>query len=110
MSRFAAGDGGEAAGMTQADALILKAEVVALQAVLIPVFRSLAARPELHALFCEAFDEAEATVTGVAIKMGMEAPLESTVGALRVIEELRAAVIRDERRCRPADGGEGSTA
>lgn len=89
--------------MTEADASAVKAEVVALQAVLIAVFRRMAAdRPELAPTFCRAFDEAEATLTGVAIKMGLEAPRESTVGALRIIEQMRSAVIRNEEAC--ADG------
>jgi hypothetical protein len=89
--------------MNEADAGAVKAEVVALQAVLIAVFRRLAAdRPELAPTFCRAFDEAESILTGVAIKMGLEAPRESTVGALRIIEEMRSAVIRDEQVC--ADG------
>ena len=86
--------------MTEADEKALKAEVLALQAVLISVFRRLAAdRPELGPLFCRAFDEAEAMVTGIAVKIGAAAPLDSTVGALGVIEELRAAVISDESQC-----------
>ena len=86
--------------MTEADDAMVKAEVLALQAVLISVFRRLAGdRPDLAPLFCRAFDEAEAMVTGVAVKMGPDAPLDSTVGALKVIEEMRTAVIRDESMC-----------
>ena len=86
--------------MTQADEQVLKAEVLALQAVLIAVFRRLASdRPELGPVFCTAFDEAEAMLTGVAVKMGLSAPLETTLGALGVIEEMRGAVIRDESVC-----------
>jgi hypothetical protein len=78
----------------------LRAEVVALQAVLMAVFRRLASeRSDLAPLFCKAFDEAETILSGVAVKMGLEAPLESTVGALRVVEELRRAVIRNEAAC-----------
>jgi hypothetical protein len=78
----------------------LRAEVVALQAVLMAVFRTLASeRSELMPLFCKAFDEAETILSGVAVKMGLEAPLQSTVGALRVVEELRRVVIRDEQAC-----------
>jgi hypothetical protein len=88
--------------MTEGDEAVLKAEVLALQAVLIAVLKRIATqRPELGPLFCQAFDEAEGTLTGVAVKMGLEAPLESTMGALRVIEELRSAVIRDESVCQP---------
>lgn len=86
---------------TEAETAALRAEVVALQAVMMSVFRRMAAdRPELSATFCQAFDEAETILSGVAVKMGLEAPAESTIGALKVIEELRAAVIRDESICR----------
>jgi hypothetical protein len=91
--------------MTPADPDILTAEVVALQAVLISVFRTMAReRPDLAPIFCTAFDEAETILTGVADKMGLEAPLESTVGALAVIEEIRRAVIPDESICRDPAG------
>ena len=94
--------------MTEADAAVVKAEAVALQAVLIAVFRRLAAdRPELAPSFCRAFDEAEAILTGVAEKLGLDAPLDSTVGALRIVEEIRTAVIHDESVCGGAtDPGE----
>lgn len=83
--------------MTEVETDTAKAEVVALQAVLIAVFRRLAEdRPELTPTFCRAFDEAEAILTGVAIRIGDEVPRECTVGALRIIEELRAAVLRGE--------------
>ena len=87
--------------MNDADAATVKAELVALQAVLIAVFRRLAHdRPELAPTFCRAFDEAEAVLTGVTIRIGLDAPRECTVGALKIIEELRAAVIRDRGACR----------
>ena len=86
--------------MTEADEKLVKAEVIALQAVLIAVFRRMATdRPGFAPLFCRAFDDAETILSGVAVKMGLEAPLESTLGALKVIEELRSAVIRDESAC-----------
>ena len=86
--------------MNEADAAVVKAEVVALQAVLIAVFRRMANdRPELASSFCSAFEEAEAILTGVAIKMGLKASQETTVGALKIIEEIRAGVIHDERIC-----------
>ena len=86
--------------MNEEEFATLRAEVVALQAVLMSVFRTLASeRSDLTPLFCRAFDEAETVLSGVAIKIGLEAPLHSTVGALRVVEELRRAVIRDEQAC-----------
>jgi hypothetical protein len=87
--------------MTEADEKVVKAEVIALQAVLIAVFRRMASdRPDLAPLFCRAFDDAETILSGVAVKVGLNAPAETTIGALRVIEELRSAVIRDESVCR----------
>lgn len=87
--------------MIDADAATARAELVALQAVLIAVFRRLAHdRPELAPTFCRAFDEAETVLTGVTMRIGLDAPRECTVGALKVIEELRAAVIRDRDACR----------
>ena len=88
--------------MNEADAAELQAEVIALQAVLMGVFRRLAHdRPELTALFCQAFDEAEAIMTGVATQAGLEEALTTTTSALRVIEELRRAVIGDDSVCKP---------
>jgi hypothetical protein len=85
----------------EADTAALKAEVVALQAVLISVFRRMVAdRPELAASFCQAFDDAETILSGVAIKMGVESPAETTIGALQIVDEIRKAVIRDESICR----------
>ena len=84
---------------------VLQAEVVALQAVLMSVFRKMVTdRPELASIFCDAFDDAETILSGVATKLGHEAPLESTIEALKVIEELRAAVIRNEGVCRDHHG------
>jgi hypothetical protein len=86
--------------MTEADAATLKAEVVALQAVIISVFRRMVAdREELATPFCQAFDEAETILSGVAVRMGLDAPAEVTIGALQIVEEIRRAVIRDESIC-----------
>lgn len=87
--------------MTDHDGDLLKAEVVALQAVMIAVFRRMANdRPDLSALFCQAFDEAEAIMTGVAVQVGVDAPAATTVGALRVLDEIRAGVLADPDLCR----------
>jgi hypothetical protein len=87
--------------MTEADEAVLKAEVVALQAVLISVFRRLVTdRADMAPLFCQAFDEAETILSGVAVKLGLDAPMETTVGALRIVDEIRSAVIRDPTTCR----------
>ena len=88
--------------MSDDEAAIIRSEVLALQAVMMAVFRRLATdRPELGSTFCQAFDEAETILQGVSEKMGLAAPLASTLDALRVIEELRHAVIRDESQCAP---------
>lgn len=87
--------------MTDEETQILQAELVALQAVIISVFRRLAAKDAALAdLFCAAFEEAEQKVTAVTIKIGDTAPLRSTVGALQIIEELRKAVLQDDTACR----------
>lgn len=78
-----------------------QAEAVALQAVTIALCRRLlAARPDLAPVFCEAFDDAERLMSGIAVKIGTSAPVEVTVGALGVIEQIRTAVISDESVCR----------
>ena len=78
----------------------LQAEMLAVQAVLMSVFRTLAREdPALSKLFCAAFDEAETILGGVATRLGMEPALATTTEALTVIEELRRAVIRDESAC-----------
>lgn len=90
--------------MTDDETQILQAEVVAIQAVLISVFKRLSAKDsELASLFCDAFEEAEQKVTAVAMKVGAAVPLKSTVGALQVIEELRKAVVQDDSACRNGD-------
>jgi hypothetical protein len=78
-----------------------QAEALALQAVTIALCRRLlGARPDLAPVFCEAFEDAERLMSGITVKVGRSAPVEVTVGALRVIEEIRSAVISDESVCR----------
>ena len=84
---------------------IVQAEVVALQAVLIAISRRLASdHPEVGRSICAAFDEAETLMSGIAMKMGRDVPMAATVGALRIIDEIRTAVIRDEAICTAAEG------
>lgn len=86
--------------MNDAELVELHSELLALQAVLMGVFRRLAReRPELTPLFCHAFDDAETILTGVATRAGMEHAIGTTTGALRVIEELRQAVIGTSGSC-----------
>jgi hypothetical protein len=86
--------------MDEAEAEIVKAEVIAIQAVLMSVFRRLATdRADLAPLFCQAFDEAETIMAGVAVKLGLDVPLPAMTGAITVLEELRRAVLGDEGSC-----------
>ena len=81
----------------------MRSELIALQALMIGTLKRLAAEePALGGTICRAFEEAESILTGLSVKMGVDTPIESTVGALKVVEEIRAAVIRDEDLCRGA--------
>lgn len=82
------------------DAAILHAEVAALQAVLISVLRSLARdQPDLVDRFCAAFDEAESVLTGLALRSNHGNAGRTTIDALRVVEEIRAGVLRGDANC-----------
>ncbi len=85
--------------MNDSDLRDVQAEVIAIQAVLIAVFRQLARQDRgLAPMFVAAFDEAETIMSGVAIKLGMEPMLGTSTAALTVIEELRRAVMGQDRR------------
>ena len=89
--------------MSGEEAAAVRAELVALQAIVMSVFRRMVDdRPELVGSVCRAFDEAETILSGVAVKMGVEAPADCAIDALQVLEQIRAGVIRDDRRCGPA--------
>jgi hypothetical protein len=97
------------AGLNASDAAVVRAELVALQAVLIAVFRRLAQdAPELAPTLCLAFDDAESILTGVSMRMGIEDPDRSAVAALRIVEEIRSGVIADERVCVRSSGATDS--
>lgn len=86
----------------EAEFATLQAEALAVQAVLIAVCRRLArARPDLAPVFCDAFDDAETLMAGLAVRLGIDVPAETTLGPLRIIEELRRAVIADSSTCKP---------
>jgi hypothetical protein len=86
--------------VSEEEAAAVRSELIALQAILIGLLKRLVAdQPAMVPTLCRAFEEAESTLTGVAVKMGLQAPIESTVGALKVVEEIRSAVIRDEDLC-----------
>lgn len=95
--------------MQTVDAAVLHSEVAALQAVLISVLRRLQNHsPELGPRLCEAFDEAEAVLTGLAVKFGEEDSFITTLEALRVVEEIRSGVLQDESICAPGDPPRGA--
>ena len=86
--------------MGASESALLRSELVALQAVLMAVLRRLAAdKPELVPSLCRGFDDAEAILTGVAMKMGIEDPSGSAVGALRIVDEIGAGVVSSEHWC-----------
>ena len=86
----------------EAELKVLQAEALAVQAVLIAVCRRLAReRPELGPMLCAAFDDAETHMSGIAMRLGLDLPRETMLGSLRIIEELRGAVITDENMCGP---------
>jgi hypothetical protein len=80
----------------------LHAELLAVQAVVIALARRLARHdPALGRVVCAAFEDAESLMTGVAVRLGADASPASTLGALRVIAEMRDAAILDESVCGP---------
>ena len=85
-----------------ADLYNLHAELLAVQAVVIALARRLAEQDAaLGRAICAAFEDAESMMTGVTVRLGAGVPSESTVGALRVIAEMRDGAIRDEGVCGP---------
>ena len=72
----------------------VQSEAIAIEAVLIAVFRRIArADPRMAELLHNAFDEAETVMAGLALKHGMEEVLQTTTAAMTIVEELRQAVI-----------------
>ena len=83
----------------------VQSEVIAIEAVLLAVFRRIAKGDERMArLFCDAFDEAETVMSGLALKHGLEESLHATTAAMAIIEELRKAVLPDNSACGPPRG------
>jgi|GEM_PF-4902320 len=82
------------------DLVTLHAEILAVQAALIAISRHLAAaRPELGPAVCAAFEDAETIMSGLAMRL--DHPSGATLEALRILGEMRDAVIRDEALCAP---------
>jgi len=80
------------------DLVTLHAEILAVQAALIAICRRLAAaQPDLGPAFCAAFEDAETIMSGLAMRLDL--PSEATLEALRILSEMRAAVIHDEALC-----------
>jgi len=68
----------------------VQSEVIAIEAVLIAVFRRIArADPRMAKLLADSFDEAETVMSGLAIKHGMQEVLHTTTAAMTIVEELR---------------------
>ena len=71
----------------------VQSEVIAIEAVLIAVFRRIAKSDEAMArLFRESFDEAETVMAGLATRLGLEEAIQATTAAMTIIDELRQAV------------------
>ena len=71
----------------------VQSEVIAIEAVLIAVFRRIAKSDEAMArLFRESFDEAETVMAGLATRHGLEEAIQATTAAMTIIDELRQAV------------------
>ena len=76
----------------------VQSEVIAIEAVLIAVFRRIAKTDEAMAkLFGESFDEAETVMAGLATRHGLEEALQATTAAMTIIDELRQAVLPAKR-------------
>ena len=72
----------------------VQAEVIAIEAVLIAIFRRIAKSDDAMArLFRESFDEAETVMAGLASRHGLEEALQATTAAMTIIDELRQAVL-----------------
>ncbi len=78
----------------------VQSEVIAIEAVLIAVFRRIArADPRMAKLLCDSFDEAETVMAGIAVRHGMQEVLHTTTAAMTIVDELRQAVLPDGRVC-----------
>ena len=77
------------------DIAVLHAEVAAIQAVLISVYRELSrGDPAMLKRFIKAFDEAETILTGLATHPDQFASSGTSIEALRIVEQIRVGVIR----------------
>ena len=80
------------------DLVTLHAEILAVQAALIAVSRRLAiAHPEFGPAVCAAFEDAETIMSGLALRLDL--PSDATLEALRILAEMRDAVIQEEALC-----------
>jgi hypothetical protein len=72
----------------------LSADSLAIQAVIVHVLRRLAkSDPNLWKAIAAGFDDAASEVENIAIQHGAEAKSDRTLGALRIIEIYRKAVL-----------------
>ena len=80
------------------DLVTLHAEILAVQAALIAISRRLAVtHPELGPAVCAAFQDAETIMSGLPLRLDL--PSDATLEALRILAEMRDAVIQDEALC-----------
>jgi hypothetical protein len=79
----------------------LYAETLALQTILVKVLGRLrAVDPALAAANAAGLDDAADHVEHIAIRLGEAASPEHTVKALRIVEELRTAILGDQHKPR----------
>ena len=72
----------------------VQSEVIAIEAVLLAVFRRVArSDPKMATMLRDSFDEAETVMSGLATRHGLEEALQATTAAMTIIEELRQAVL-----------------
>lgn len=81
---------------TEKEIYSLHAETLALSIVVVQIFSKLARDPALCPAIVEGFNQSSDIAEQVAIMKGKSSPPEHAVKALRIIEELRAAVLGDE--------------
>ena len=79
----------------------LAGETLALQIIVGSVLGRLCeVSPALAEAITKGFDDASSCAESVAIKFGQSASPDHSIKALRVIEELRAVVVRDQKKPR----------
>ena len=81
---------------TEKEIQALSAETLAFSLILGNVLGKLAKNPSVREAIAEGFDRAADGAESIAVRLGKSASPEHTVKAMRIIEEMRAAVLGDE--------------